>query len=113
MLKHLWHLPLVLLTLGAAPATTAPSTAPTPQQILAERKAAEQKEYAQRIADLPLLPQRQIKDLFALSLENNELIIRPKLGKTERSRVEAKGLSGPATIAVGGDQPNTPEGATY
>src|SRR5947207_5277532 len=116
MRRHLWHLPLVLLALGAAPATapsTNPTTAPTPQQVLAERKAAEQKEYTQRISDLPLLPQRQIKDLFTLSLENNELIIRPKLGKTERSRVEAKVLGGPPIIAGGGDQPNKPEGATY
>src|SRR5207302_509483 len=93
MLGQLWIFASSLALLGAAPAS-APSSAPTPEQILAQRKEAERKDQEQKVAGLPLLPAHQIKDLFQITIDNNELIIRPKLGRTDLSRVKIDGMQG-------------------
>jgi len=104
---------LLALALGAAPAT-APTTAQTPEQILAQRKLEEQKEQAQKVLGLPVMPRKKIGELIQFTIEpGDELVIRPRIGRTERSVVPIQGLPGQAVVAIGGDQPNTPEGATF
>jgi hypothetical protein len=97
---------------AAAPASQ-PTTASTPEQLFKEHKSAERKEYEQKLADLPLAPQRRLSDFFELSIQNGELQIQPRAGKTERRRVQLQGFSGPALIAIGGEKANTPEGTLY
>src|SRR5437667_1756266 len=104
---------LALTTSGATPASS-PSTAPTTQQTLAQRREGARKEFNDKNGDLPMLPGRRASnDLFALAIDKDGmLLVRPKLGKTDRSRVDVIGLPGPAVISIMGDQANTPEGTS-
>src|SRR5262249_21347798 len=89
-----------------------PSTAPTTQQSLAERRAVARKVFEERIADAPGLPgPRAIDELLVMSIDKDGmLVIRPKLGKIDRSRVEVTGIPAPALFTAMGDQANTPDG---
>src|SRR5439155_11743915 len=94
---------LLLLTIApvarAAPPTTRTDNLPLPQQ-----KQIEQLQYQKQLENSGDLGHRKLSDLFELSIENGDLVIKPKLPPTDRSRVEIDGLKGPAVITAGGDE---------
>jgi hypothetical protein len=110
------------LLVAAKPATQpaqtpAPATTQSAAEMLAQLKQSELREFWSR-NDFPKAPAtpdgkpRKVADLFQLSIENNQLLVKPISGRLERCRMPMQGMDGDAVVAVGGD-PNGPEGATY
>src|SRR4051812_2828937 len=94
---------LVLLAATASGATTRPATTQSLEQQLARHKEDERLEYLDQIKSAPdlKLPTGKITDIFMLSLENDQLVVHPKLAHTEgQMRCTVKGLTGPCIVAV-------------
>src|SRR4051794_29097708 len=105
-----WHVTLIAVLLISGPAalaapTSQPASQPTTQELpLPELKRVERTEHEKDLAKLPQLPAHKLSDLFELAVQNGDLIIKPKAGRTDRSRVELEGFNGPADIMIGGDE---------
>ena len=88
--------------------TTAPATGPStnPTESLEDTKALERKRWEEQFAPLDKLEPKTLAELFSLTLENGELMFKPKLGATYGPhRIELRDFPGLCTVDVRADDP--------
>src|SRR5689334_14540165 len=101
------RLALVLLLIPCIAATTQPATTQSLEQQLAQHKLEEQKSYLDTIKDTPelRLPNGAITDIFEIALEQDRLVVHPKLtGDNTQQHCTIKGIQGPCLVMIASDR---------
>src|SRR4051812_829440 len=101
------RLALLLLLVPCIAATTRPATTQSLEQQLAQHKLEEQKTYLAQVNDTPelKLPTGAITDIFEITLEQDRLIVHPKLaGNDGQQHCTVKGIAGPCIVMVASDR---------
>src|ERR1700759_1033726 len=98
MIRRFLCLIILLLAPSSRAATPRPATTRATVDQLAQEKAREAREYFLQIVDDPplKLPTGSVSDIFTLTLEDNQLVVTPKLAPTDGPvRCTVNGITGP------------------